>query len=455
MASSLPSFTLLLITTLHLAIEIAPSSASDNILSHDSKTSIRVPVHHRDAGKGYTKYELLYRAVQRGKHRLQRFTSSATTPFMGVSPSYSAGGENVCNISMGTPGQNKVYIVDTGSDLCWAQCKPCTNCFTQVTALYDPSKSSTYRNVNCSNQFCKDLLPSSSCDTNNNCMYSYGYGDQSTTQGNLSTDTLTFVTTQGNSTSLAGIVMGCGTNNQGTFSGTDGLIGLGQGPLSLASQQQQGNKKIAYCVVTFASSDVSHIYIGSPPLNKFPNNSQSTPIQKNDAYPTYYYVLIQGISVNGKPLSYPQSSFTLNKDGSGGTIIDSGTTLTYLPAQIIAAIKAPIYSSVKLIPSLFPSASGLSTCWYYTGGPFPNVTMTYHFAGGANMTIPNKNMFIEDSSAFFGFRLICLVTEPSTSLGSSLTPLSIFGNLHQQNYAFKYDLDNKMITFAPQKCSIW
>ncbi|GAB2228733.1 hypothetical protein Drorol1_Dr00022857 [Drosera rotundifolia] len=454
MVSSLPSFILLLITILHLAIEIPSSSASDNILSHDSKTNIRVPVHHRDAGKGYTKYELLYRAVQRGKHRLKRFTSLATTPFTGVSPSYSAGGENVCNISMGTPGQNKVWIVDTGSDLCWTQCKPCTNCFTQVTALYDPSKSSTYRNVKFSDQFCKDL-PSSSSDSNNNCIYSYGYGDQSTTQGNLSTETLTFMKTLGNSASLVDMVIGCGTNNQGTFSGTDGLIGLGQGPLSLVSQLQQGNKKMAYCIVTFSSSDVSHIYIGSPPLNKFPNNSQSTPIQKNDAYPTYYYVLIQGISVNGEPLSYPQSSFMLNKDGSGGTIIDSGTTLTYLPALVIAPMKAKIYLLVKLIPSLLPSASGLSTCWYYTGGPYPNVTMTYHFAGGANMTIPNSNIFIQDLSLFFGLPLICLVTEPSTSVGSSLTSLSIFGNIHQQNYAFKYDLDNKMITFAPQKCSVW
>ncbi|KAL9250295.1 Aspartic proteinase nepenthesin-1-like protein [Drosera capensis] len=449
MASCHRSFILFVIAIiLQILFAIPTLSASNNIFGQDTKTGIRVALQHWDAGKGFTKNELLSRAVQRGKRRWQGFASSSTTPFTAVSPTSNAGGENVFNMSIGTPPKSKVMICDTGSDLIWTQCKPCVSCFPQVTALFNPAQSNSYKNLSCTNQFCK-ALQSHKCDSNKNCYYAYGYGDGSSTQGSLGSETFTIGTTQGRSVSLQNTTFGCGNNNGGTFSEADGLCGLGQGPLSFPSQMPNGSKSFTYCIVDFLSTQNSHMYFGSLPSNKMPKNSQSTPIQKNSNYPTYYYVQIQGISINGKPLKYPQSSCALNKDdGSGGMIIDSGTTLTYLTKALNTVIKNTLLQ--KITNTLYPysSEAGLSPCWYADEGPIPNINMTYHFAE-ADMTIPASSILIPDSSDY-GDSLMCLVTQPS----SPGIPC-IFGNVHQQDFVFKYDLDNKKITFAPQTCSEW
>ncbi|GAB2229093.1 hypothetical protein Droror1_Dr00023228 [Drosera rotundifolia] len=304
MASSHHSFILLVIAILQILIAIAASSPSNNIFGQDTKTGIRVALQHRDAGKGFTKNELLSREVQRGKLRWQGFASSSTTPFTALSPTSNAGGANVLNMSIGTPPQSKVMIYDTGSDLCWTQCKPCISCFPQVTALFNPAQSRSYKKLSCTNQYCK-ALQSYKCNSNKNCYYAYGYGDGSSTQGSLSSETFTLGTTQGKSVSLQNTIFGCGNNNGVSFSDADGLVGLGQGRLSFPSQMPDGSQTFTYCIVNFLSmrTQNSHMYFGSLPSNKMPKNSQSTPIQKNSYHPTYYYVQVQGISINGKPLN--------------------------------------------------------------------------------------------------------------------------------------------------------
>ncbi|CAI0422877.1 unnamed protein product [Linum tenue] len=58
------------------------------------------------------------------------------------------------NISLGTPPFPIVAIADTGSDLIWTQCKPCTNCYKQNAAVFSPNSSSTYKTVPCQSSAC-------------------------------------------------------------------------------------------------------------------------------------------------------------------------------------------------------------------------------------------------------------------------------------------------------------
>ncbi|GJZ64537.1 eukaryotic aspartyl protease family protein [Tanacetum coccineum] len=125
-------------------------------------------------------------------------------------------------------------IVDTGSDLTWAQCEPCESCYEQVGPILVPSNSSTYQPLSCQTKGC-DALPTSqhSCDSNNICRYKIGYGDGSHTAGNLAVDTFWF----GPTSFEEGIVFGCGHDNNGKFNKEgSGIIGLGGGPLSLIKQ---------------------------------------------------------------------------------------------------------------------------------------------------------------------------------------------------------------------------
>jgi hypothetical protein len=62
--------------------------------------------------------------------------------------------EYAMTLYLGTPAQKFVLIVDTGSDLVWVQCKPCTspyNCYPEADPFFDPSASSSYSPVPCNN----------------------------------------------------------------------------------------------------------------------------------------------------------------------------------------------------------------------------------------------------------------------------------------------------------------
>ena len=71
------------------------------------------------------------------------------------SPVTASTGEYVMELSLGTPPQKFSTIVDTGSDLTWVQCSPCSVCFEQPNPLFDPRASSTYSQTKCDNGLCK------------------------------------------------------------------------------------------------------------------------------------------------------------------------------------------------------------------------------------------------------------------------------------------------------------
>ncbi len=70
-------------------------------------------------------------------------------------PVSSGNGEYLTQIGLGTPPQPFTAIVDTGSDLLWTQCLPCTSCYPQSGNAFNPSLSSTYQALNCGNGLCQ------------------------------------------------------------------------------------------------------------------------------------------------------------------------------------------------------------------------------------------------------------------------------------------------------------
>ena len=75
---------------------------------------------------------------------------SATVP---ATMGYSIGTfQYVVTVSLGTPGVQQTLELDTGSDVSWVQCKPCSPpaCYAQKGPLFDPAGSSTYSAVPCS-----------------------------------------------------------------------------------------------------------------------------------------------------------------------------------------------------------------------------------------------------------------------------------------------------------------
>lgn len=187
-------------------------------------------------------------------------------------------------------------------------------------------------------------LPIKACATNV-CQYQYTYGDQSNTNGDLAFETISFNNGAGTK-SVPNFAFGCGTQNLGTFAGAGGLVGLGQGPLSLNSQLSSSfSNKFSYCLVSLNSAAASPLTFGSVDAAA---NIQYTSIVANPRHPTYYYVELNSIEIGGQPLNLASSVFAIDQStGRGGTIIDSGTTITMLTMPAYNAVLQVILFSTS------------------------------------------------------------------------------------------------------------
>ncbi|XP_049354900.1 aspartic proteinase nepenthesin-1 [Solanum verrucosum] len=441
MASSKFAYYILFLFLSSILFALQVSSTSRHVLNNHK--GFKVSLKHVDSGGNFTKFERLQRAMARGKSRLQRLslvanfaTLSSKDVTNDVKSTIHAGnGEFLMQISIGSPSESYNAIMDTGSDLIWTQCKPCKECFDQSTPIFDPSKSSTFEKISCSNKLC-EALPTSSCG-DNNCEYMYTYGDYSSSEGFLASETFTF-----GKVSIPNVAFGCGNDNEGSgFSQGAGLVGLGRGPLSLVSQLHMS--RFSYCLTSInedAYSQSSTLLMGSMAHDDY-NNIITTSLVKNPTQPSFYYLSLKGISVGDTQLAIKKSTFSLNKDGSGGMIIDSGTTITYLEESAFSLLKKEFSSQVNL-PVDDSSSTGLDLCFKLPSNT-NNIEvpkLIFHFEG-ADMDLPAENYMIADSR----MGIACL------AMGSS-SGMSIFGNVQQQNMMVIHDLDKETLSFVPTQC---
>ncbi|KAK6790464.1 hypothetical protein RDI58_014264 [Solanum bulbocastanum] len=437
MASSNFAYYILFLFLSSMLFALQVSSTSRHVLNNHK--GFKVSLKHVDSGGNFTKFERLQRAMARGKSRLQRLSvvaNFATLSSNDVKSTIHAGnGEFLMQISIGSPSESYNAIMDTGSDLIWTQCKPCKECFDQSTPIFDPSKSSTFEKISCSNKLC-EALPMSSCG-DSNCEYMYTYGDYSSSEGFLASETFTF-----GKVSIPNVAFGCGNDNEGSgFSQGAGLVGLGRGPLSLVSQLHMST--FSYCLTSInddADSHSSTLLMGSMARDDY-NNIITTPLVKNPTQPSFYYLSLKGISVGDTQLAINKSTFSLKKDGSGGIIIDSGTTITYLQESAFTLLKKEFSSQINL-PVDDSSSTGLDLCFKLPSNT-NNIQvpkLIFHFEG-ADMDLPAENYMIADSR----MGIACL------AMGSS-SGMSIFGNVQQQNMMVIHDLDKETLSFVPTQC---
>ncbi|CAN6196149.1 unnamed protein product [Urochloa humidicola] len=410
---------------------------------------------HVDAGAGYTKAQLLARAVARSRARASTLQSLATlAPGDAITAARilvrASDGEYLMDMGIGTPPRYYSAILDTGSDLIWTQCAPCLLCVDQPTPYFDPSQSATYRSLGCSSASCNALYYPFCFQ--NVCVYQYFYGDSASTAGVLANETFTFGT---NTTRVAvpSVSFGCGNLNAGSLANGSGMVGFGRGSLSLVSQL--GSPRFSYCLTSFLSPVPSRLYFGAyATLNSTNATSgagaagpvQSTPFVINPALPTMYFLNMTGISVGGYRLPIDPAVFAINDtDGTGGTIIDSGTTITYLAEPAYAAVRAAFVSQIRLPLLNATDASVLDTCFKWPPPPRQSLTLpevVFHF-DGADMELPLQNYMLVDPVSGG----LCLAMATSSDG-------TIIGNFQHQNFHVLYDLENSLLSFVPAPCNL-
>jgi hypothetical protein len=267
--------------------------------------------------------------------------------------------------------------------------------------------------------------------------------------------TLTFGSAPAHQARVAGIAFGCSNASSKTeWVGSAGLAGLGRGNLSLVSQL--GASRF-YCLTPFQDAKSTSTLLFGPPaasasaaLNSA-GAVRSTPfVASPNKRPmsSYYYLNLTGISLGTTALSIPPDAFSLKADGTGGLVIDSGTTFTILVDAAYQQIRAAVLSLVTTLPTTDGSAAtgGLDLCFALpstTSAPPAMPSMTLHF-DRADMVLPADNYMVSMSDS----SLWCLAMVNQSNGG-----VSLLGNYQQQNMHILYDVGQETLSFAPAKCS--
>ncbi|XP_020191428.1 aspartic proteinase nepenthesin-1-like [Aegilops tauschii subsp. strangulata] len=395
--------------------------------------------------------EFVRGALRRDMHRHARFarelaSSGGRTVAAPTRKDLPNGGEYIMTLSIGTPPLSYPAIADTGSDLIWTQCAPCgSQCFKQAGQLYNPSSSTTFGVLPCASSvsMCAALAgpsPPPGCS----CMYNQTYGT-GWTAGIQSVETFTFGSTPADQTRVPGIAFGCSNASSDDWNGSAGLVGLGRGSMSLVSQLGAG--MFSYCLTPFQDANSTSMLLLGPSAALNGTGVRTTPFVASPSkapMSTYYYLNLTGISVGTTALSIPPNAFALRADGTGGLIIDSGTTITSLVDAAYQQVRAAIKSLVTLPVADGSDSTGLDLCFALTSEtstPPSMPSMTLHF-DGADMVLPVENYMILGSGVW------CLAMRNQT-----IGAMSTLGNYQQQNVHLLYDIHKETLSFAPAKCS--
>ncbi|KAK7278678.1 hypothetical protein RJT34_23713 [Clitoria ternatea] len=407
-----------------------------------------VEIIHRDSlGSPFyrpaeTKFQRVINALRRSINRANHLKQSSISPNAAQATVTPYQGEYLMTYSVGTPPFKLFGIVDTGSDIIWMQCQPCETCYKQTTPIFDPSKSNTYKTLPCSSTTCQTVQSTScSADNKQTCEYAINYGDGSHSQGDLSVDTLTLGSTNGSPISFPRTIIGCGHDNTVSFRGkSSGVVGLGDGPLSLTSQLSSSiDKKFSYCFAPMFSQSASssELNFGDAALVSG-DGVVSTPIVSHDQK-IFYYLTLEAFSVGNNRIEFGGSSSGSTKEGN--IIIDSGTTLTLLPGDVYSKLESAVAFGIGLKRVQDPNKL-LSLCYETTSDKIDVLAITAHFRG-ADVALNAVNTFVEIAEG-----IVCFAFRASEDA-------SIFGNLAQQNLLVGYDLQKKMISFKATDCTKW
>uniref|UniRef100_A0A1J3JKS1 Aspartic proteinase nepenthesin-2 n=2 Tax=Noccaea caerulescens TaxID=107243 RepID=A0A1J3JKS1_NOCCA len=391
-----------------------------------------------------------------------------TVPFVKspvVSGASSGSGQYFVDLRIGQPPQSLLLIADTGSDLVWVKCSACRNCSLHSPAtVFFPRHSSTFSPTHCYDPICR-LVPKPSrapkCNhtrIHSTCPYEYAYADGSLTSGLFARETTTLKTSSGREANLKSVAFGCGFRISGqsvsgtSFNGAHGVMGLGRGPISFASQlgRRFGNK-FSYCLMDYTLSPppTSYLIIGDGGGNR--SNAVSklyfTPLLANPLSPTFYYVRLKSVFVNGAKLRIDRSIWEIDGLGNGGTVVDSGTTLAFLADPAYRLLIAAVRRRIRL-PMAAELTPGFELCVNVSGISKPEKIMPrlkFEFSGGAVFVPPPRNYFIETEE-----QIQCLAIQ-------SVNPkvgFSVIGNLMQQGFLFEFDRDRSRLGFSRRGCAL-
>ncbi|KAJ4701283.1 aspartic proteinase-like protein 1 [Melia azedarach] len=342
-------------------------------------------------------------------------------------------------IDIGTPNVSFLVALDAGSNLLWVPCK-CIQCAplsaSYYTSLdrnlseYDPSLSSSSKNVSCSHRLCKSRL---NCKTwKDPCPYIAEYSSEDTTSsGYLVEDILHLASSSKHAPQnsvQASVIIG----KQEVIwmeQPLTGLMGLGLGDISVPSFLAKSGLIQNSFSICFDENDSGRIFFG----DQGPASQQSTPfLPIGEKYDTYF-VEVESYCVGSTCLQ--QSGFQ--------ALVDSGASFTYLPNDIYDKV---VLKFDKLVKAERISLQGNS--WKYC----------YNASSKEILNIPDMKLIFTTNQSFVvhnhiysfpeseGFTVFCLTIMAADG------DYGIIGQNFMMGHHMVFDRENLKLGWSHSKC---
>ncbi|KAL7148461.1 hypothetical protein ABFS83_06G179800 [Erythranthe nasuta] len=408
-------------------------------------------VHHKYGGRG--KGDAILREMRAHDSRRHGRMLGAIDFQLGGDGSPTNTALYYTKITIGSPPVDYHVQVDTGSDILWVNCKDCERCPTKsdlhiTLNQYDLKASSTGKTVTCDQDFCDAVFasPNPDCKVGMGCEYAITYGDGSKTEGYFVKDNLIFDQITGNlqTTPMNGsVAFGCSAKQSGELGSSsqavDGIIGFGQSNTSVLSQlslSKKIKKVFSHCLDGGKGGGIFAIgEVVEPKVNR-------TPLVPNQVH---YNVELKAVDVGGKLLDLPTTFFGLGP--SRRAIIDSGTTLAYLPSDIYQHI---VDQMAAQQPNLkIHMVEGQFKCFWFSGNVddgFPIIN--FHFEDSLTLPVhPHNYLFeVRDDEYCIGWQASGMQTKD----GGELT---LLGDIALSDKLVIYDMENQTIGWTQYNCS--
>ncbi|GIL44101.1 hypothetical protein Vafri_1644 [Volvox africanus] len=345
-------------------------------------------------------------------------------------------------LDLGTPTRSYSVIIDTGSTITYIPCKGCENCGKHQSERFDPDTSATARRLLCGDPLCNCGSPSCMCVSNNQCYYKRAYAEGSVSEGYMITDVLNFPDGQ----PPVNVVFGCVNGERGELyrQMADGLMGMGNNNNAFQSQLVANGVIDDVFSLCFGFPRNGVLLLGDVPLPEGTPATEYTPLLHN-MHLHFYNVRMEGIEVLGERLPLDAVIF----ERGYGTVLDSGTTFTYLPSVAFEAMSRAV--------GQFAEAKGLQrtagadpqyndVCWRGAPDNLDDLDKVFPYAEfvlGGNVRLrlrPSRYLFLSRPAEY------CLSIFDNGGSGT------LIGTGTVQDILVTYDRRNNRVGFTDTSC---
>ncbi|KAJ9460323.1 Saccharopepsin [Diplonema papillatum] len=356
--------------------------------------------------------------------------------------------------TIGTPGKALKLLVDTGSSTLAVPSERCATCeFRCPDCFYAESRSTTGSPLPCGSSEC---LSGQSCTRGGSCQFALRYADNTGETGDILRDV---VRVGGfNATIFLGSVTRQDPPDTYSISGVDGIAGVGgryhnfggmRSP-TLVDQIIEDYQLPDVLSMAVGRQDVKNsgvLHVGSMVASRYRGSLQWTPLESHG----FYTVVPVCLSVG------PDSVAASADDFGTQSIVDSGTTITFLPPTVFNRIKRSIRRQCGHLPHVTPRGVGDAGTIFESKACYTNVDVSqfpplhFAFAGDVVVSVAPEHYFIDVTDDESGRKFYCFGIAPSGPTEDWTLPdmQTILGDTFMSAFYIAFNRGNGSMGIAP------